>query len=436
VSRGFAVATSGGRDSTALLHATLSPAAAMGLEVHAFHVHHGLHADADGWMEHVQRQCQRWAQAGAPLRFHGQRLTQRPKRGESVEAWARRARYEELGNMAREAGVTLVLLAHHRRDQAETFLLQALRGAGPAGLAAMPRTVERDGIVWARPWLDHPREAIEAYVKRHRLSVVEDPANQDTRFARSRLRQAVWPALARSFPDVDGVLAAAAARLREAAQAVEEWSAVELARVCEHGVLRVDAWETLSPGQRALVLRAWLKDRLGQGAPDALVKRLMKELPGCAPARWPVHPGWELRRFRGRLDFDEVDVAPAPAATTTLQVTREGRYEVPTWKGALQVSPVREGGIALARLQHCELRPRTGAEQFRAAPMRPARSLKKQFQAAAIPPWQRRAPLLYSGDRLVFVPGLGIDADAVAEPGAPRVQLDWLPSSGAFAAPQ
>jgi tRNA(Ile)-lysidine synthase len=300
----------------------------------------------------------------------------------------------------------------------------------------MPRAVERDGIVWARPWLGQPREAIEAYVRQHRLSVVEDPANEDARFARSRLRQAVWPALARSFPDVEGVLAAAAGRLQEAAQAVEEWSSADLASVCENGVLQIGTWEALPTGRRALVLRAWLKDRLGRGAPDALVGRLMKELPGRSPARWPAPDGWELRRFRGGLQVDEVHTPSLPAATTTLQVVREGLYAVPSWNGVLQVSAVRDGGVSLARLRHCELRARTGAEQFRVALPRPARSLKKQFQAAAIPPWQRHAPLLYSGGRLVFVPGLGIDADAAAEPGAPRVQLAWLPCDGAFAAPQ
>ncbi|HET6599350.1 MAG TPA: tRNA lysidine(34) synthetase TilS, partial [Burkholderiaceae bacterium] len=145
-----AVAYSGGRDSTALLHATLAAAAPLSVHVVALHVHHGLSPNADAWLAHCDAQCARWARRGHPLTFAAQRLATQPARGESVEAWARSARYAALAEMALAHGATLVLLAQHRRDQAETFLLQALRGAGVAGLAGMPRGVERAGIVWQR----------------------------------------------------------------------------------------------------------------------------------------------------------------------------------------------------------------------------------------------------------------------------------------------
>ncbi|MBE0548863.1 MAG: tRNA lysidine(34) synthetase TilS, partial [Rubrivivax sp.] len=183
-----AVAASGGRDSTALLHCVVRRAAALGIEVVALHVHHGLMPAADTWLRQVRGQSRRW---GAAFMCH--RLDGSPPPGASVEAWARGERYRALAAMAREAGCGLVLLAHHRRDQAETWLLQALRGAGPAGLAAMPLQASRQGLVWARPWLDQARQAIDAYVRRHRLQFVDDASNADPRFARNRLRAAVWP---------------------------------------------------------------------------------------------------------------------------------------------------------------------------------------------------------------------------------------------------
>src|SRR3954468_17667909 len=143
-----AVACSGGRDSVALLHAARRAAHSLAADVVALHVHHGLMADADRWASEVEALCEGWN-----IGFLCARLAGAPSAGESVEAWARRERYRALGRLAREAGAGIVLLGHHLHDQAETVLLQALRGAGPAGLAAMPRLVEREGLLWARPWL-------------------------------------------------------------------------------------------------------------------------------------------------------------------------------------------------------------------------------------------------------------------------------------------
>ena len=171
-----AVAVSGGRDSMALLHCTANLACEAGIEVQALHVHHGLQPDADAWSRFVERTCKRWRAKGLPLHFAMQRLQGRPARAQSIEAWARAGRYQALAEMAQAAHCGLVLLAHHQGDQAETFLLQALRGAGPAGLAAMPARAERSGVVWARPWLAWPRESIDAYVRRHRIAYIDDRA--------------------------------------------------------------------------------------------------------------------------------------------------------------------------------------------------------------------------------------------------------------------
>ena len=159
------------------------------------HVHHGLSVHADAWLAHCDSLCRRWAARGKQLAFATRRLTGRPERGESVEAWRGANVTRALRELALEHGVSIVLLAHHEQDQAETFLLQALRGAGVAGLAAMPRQVERDGVVWARPWLRRDPDEIAAYVRRHRLTHIDDDSNADPRFARKRLRLTVWPSL-------------------------------------------------------------------------------------------------------------------------------------------------------------------------------------------------------------------------------------------------
>lgn len=434
--RRIGVAVSGGLDSTALWHATARQAVThASLEVVGLHVHHGLQPQADDWLVHLQRQARRWAARGLPVSLQWRRLSAAPARGDSVEAWARRERYAALAEMASAQGIDLVLLAHHRRDQAETFLLQALRGAGPAGLSAMPRQVLRGGMLWARPWLDQAREAIEAYARRHRLGFVEDPSNRDTRLARNRLRHRVWPALGGSFEGSEQRLSASAARAQEAADCLRELAELDLQASCTaEGALRVPAWLRLSTARRANLLRAWLAAQTRDGVPDSLVQRLQRELPPADAARWPFGAG-ELRLHRGQLSFDAGPTGlPARApAVLRIDLGHPGRIPVPQWCGAFQVDAVVHGGLAVARLRDCELRARAGGERFQNAAKGLPQSLKKQYQAAGVPAWERVGPLVFAADQLLYVPGLGIDARRIAPPGVPMLWPRWVPDAAAGA---
>lgn len=424
-----AVATSGGGDSTALLHAALHAAKPLGLRVAALHVHHGLMPQADEWAARVQRRCAAWRARGWAIECLVERLSASPLPGESIEAWARRERYRALRRMALQCGASLVLLAHHRRDQAETLLLQLLRGGGPAGLAAMPRSAEREGVVWARPWLDRPAGAIQHYLARYRLSHVVDTSNADDRFARSRLRQRVWPELLRQFPGAEAALAHAAMRAQEANAALHELAAIDAAAAGAGAAdLSVAVLANFSPARRANLLRSWLRERMGRGAPDSLVQRLVDEACApAAPARWPAPPGW-VQRYRGVLrwsagDATALGAVPAPGV---FDWSQPGDYPVPALAACVQVRAVRSGGVPASLLRACRLQTRQGGERFQ-QPGGIARSLKKAFQAAGVAVWQRDAPLVFSGDRLLYVPGLGIDARCMAETGRPRCRLQWIP---------
>jgi tRNA(Ile)-lysidine synthase len=423
-----AVAYSGGRDSTALLHATLAAAQANGTRVIALHVHHGLSPHADAWLVHCEAQCARWARTGRPIDFMAQRLDDRPAAGDSIEAWARRARYRALRVMADAAEVSIVLLAHHRRDQAETLLLQALRGAGLAGLAGMPRSVLREGITWLRPWLTRSRDDIDAYVLRHRLKHIEDDSNDDSRFARNRLRLEVWPALSGAFPQAESALAMSAGWAQEASELLDEIALDDLIEVGEADALNIEAWSKLSHPRRSNALRSWLAARLARPAPATLVTRLLVELATLRSARWPLR-GTELRLHRGRLFYQTVAACETAQARdpTLLSIRRAGRIRLSAWAGTLKVARVRACGVPLAWLAHCELREREGGERFQSGMGRPPRSLKKQYQAAGIATWDRSGPLVYSGGQLVFAPGLGIDARVIGSPEQALVTLQWLP---------
>lgn len=312
VSMRVGVACSGGVDSTALLHATARAAAPNGLEVRALHVHHGLLPEADVWWHDLEQRCQRWRRAGWPVAFCGARLAGQPARGDSVEAWARRERYRALTELARGEGVTLVLLAHHRRDQAETVLLQALRGAGAPGLSAMPRTVVREGITWARPWLDRPREAIEAYMRRYRLAHAVDPSNADVRYARNRLRTVVWPAFVDAFPHAEAALAATAARMQESARCLEDLARIDAAAAVGHDALMLARWLELPTARRANLLRYWATSWSSEGLPETLLQRLLTELPNARTGnQWPA-PGGRLLLRTGMLRYESA-MQPASA---------------------------------------------------------------------------------------------------------------------------
>jgi tRNA(Ile)-lysidine synthase len=426
-----AVAYSGGRDSTALLYATLRVARPLGLQVVALHVHHGLQARADDWLAHCQHWCQVWRRQGWPVMLAWAHLHLTPVPGDSVEALARRARYEALRRLALEHGAQVVLLGHHRTDQAETLLLQALRGAGVAGLAGMPMAASREGLTWLRPWLKRPRGDIEAYVGHHGLAYVDDDSNTDDRYARNRLRSRVWPALASAFPQAEAALADAATWAAEASECLDALATQDLSALGAEQALDLGACRGLGDARGRNALRAWVRRVSGCRPPASLLDRLWAESVGASAARWALLGG-ELRLYRGRLSW-VAHAATADCATPgprdiQLSLRGAGAVPVPGWGGVLHIERVCEGGVPWARLRRVALRVRRGGEQFQAGPGRPPRSLKKQFQAAAVPAWSRDGPLVYDRDgHLLYVPGLGMDARTWAAPGRPQWALRWEP---------
>lgn len=441
-----AVAYSGGRDSTALLHATAMVARDVaGACVVALHVHHGLSAQADDWLRHAEAVCEEWAAQGLPVRLLSRRVSLNLGAGESVEAVARAARHAALHDMTREARADLLLLAHHRQDQAETLLLQALRGGGVAGLAGIPRDVTRDGVRWVRPWLDHPRSAIEAYVAAHALRYVEDDSNAEPKYARNRLRLSVWPALVSAFPDAEVNLAASARRLSDALPVMAAWRAQALPPLLTSTVeasqdgtaarspaaLDARLWAAQPAALRRETLRHWYRQVSGQGMSATWVERLAEEVPSMVAAqggaRWSA---LNLSLYRGVLRWGRVSACEADAPErpdVRLSVCAVGDWPVAVWQGHLRVREVVSGGVPVPLLSELLLRPRTGGEQFQLGAGRPARSLKKQFQALGVPSWLRNGPLVFAGEQLLYVPGLGTDARAQAVVGVPQWSIEWLP---------
>ena len=259
------VAYSGGKDSTALVDvlARLKKTAYKNVieSVTAVHVHHGLSKMADEWVRHAEEQCAKWQ---IPLRVERVYVPQHSACG--IEAAARQARYKALMKVARELNSDAIFTAHHLDDRIETFLIQWIRGAGPEGLAAISpvRMLESAGddaeLVLARPWLEVSSNEIAAYVKRAKLTWVEDDSNADTRFLRNLIRNDILPPLDAARK---GWRAAAARSITLVAQSAEILSNLG-EDDCLHcagdkpGSLNIAKLLNLGFERQANCLRAWL----------------------------------------------------------------------------------------------------------------------------------------------------------------------------------
>lgn len=417
-----AVALSGGRDSVALLDALLHVAAARGHRLAALHVHHGLSPNADDW----QRFCAQLCEArGIAFVARAVVVPRAPRAG--VEAEARRLRYAALADAANAAGIGHVALAHHRDDQAETLLLQLMRGAGPHGLAGMAaaRTGPR-GVAFVRPLLDVPRAAIDAYAQAAKLAWVDDESNAAHRHLRNAVRHVVLPALVRVAAQAPATLARAARHQADAARLADDLAAADAAAYGDPGSLDRVAFATLPPHRARNLLRWFLR---GHGLPAPPEARLAAMLAQLARARADArvalaHAGAEVGIHRGR-----VVVHRAPPPPFDLRWTGERELALPHGRLAFDRADGAGFDPLRAAAAPVSIRLRAGGERLQLAAGRPRRAVKSLLREAGLAPWERRAlPLVWCGDALAVVPGVGVDAAFAAPPGSPGITVAWHPN--------
>jgi tRNA(Ile)-lysidine synthase len=396
------VGFSGGADSYALLHA-LTSLDGLGREVIALHVHHGLQPQAEEWaLRCADVACQTGAQFQL-LRVSVQRMSE-----QGPEAAARSARYEALAQQMRPGDV--VLTAHHRDDQAETLLLQLLRGAGPAGLAGMPPLVPFGKGWHARPLLGQTRETLQEYLKRRGLGWIEDPSNSSLDPARNYLRHRIMPALQARWPATGRTLARAAGHQAETLELTAALGRIDMEAVAadEPGALSVSALRALSRARLHNVLRVWLTDK-GLPAPNAarleqVRSRVLAAATDAQPhLRWP---GGELRRYRGAL-YAMTPLSPHDPTQVIDWDLNGDPLDLPHLGCRLCVADLRADVEGLRRAGRAiSIRFRRGGERCRVRGTAHSRALKSMLQEAGVPPWERdRIPLLYVGEQLHEVIG-------------------------------
>ena len=279
----LAVGLSGGADSTALL---LACARRWPGQVQAIHVHHGLQAAADGFEQHCVRLCR---ELQVPLSV--QRLDARPTPGQSPEDAARQARYKAFEAVAldgkAQVAIKSIALAQHADDQVETVLLALSRGAGVAGLAAMPACWERAGLQWHRPLLRVAAADVRHWLREQGQAWVEDPTNTDERFTRNRIRVQLLPVLEAAFPAFRATFARSASHAAQAAELLEE-----LAR---DDALAVGLPPQIAPLQRlgrarqANVLRHWLRVDHQTTPAAAQLAELLDQIQACTTRGHRIH---------------------------------------------------------------------------------------------------------------------------------------------------
>jgi len=410
------VSFSGGPDSTALLHALAQLPAARARGLRALHVDHALHADSARWATHCREFC-----AALALPCDVLRVQVDTGAGTGLEAAARDARHAALA--AELGGGEWLLFGHHRDDQAETVLLKLLRGAGPDALGGMHalRPFGR-GQLW-RPMLDCSRQQLRDYVDAHRLHVIDDPSNADTRLARNHLRHEILPRLLQHWPHAVDSIVHSAALSRAAAEALRvSWIAtLDRLRDPLSGSLDAEGWLALKPALREPLLDHWLHER-GLPAPTTAQRRQIEFQCGARAGRMPCvrWAGAELHIWKGRLWAlpPEREIDPAWSAP---------------WQGQPLALP-DGGALTLADSDAClatplQVRLRRGGERIKPAGDAHTRELRDLFQQALLPPWRRAAcPLLYAGDELIAVADRWMTEHGVAIFESARTKPRWQPA--------
>ena len=428
-----AIALSGGLDSSALLHLAHGWCSANAIPLHAFHIHHGLSPNADAWLGHCADAC---AALGVP--FAAQRVS--VEKGKSgTEAAARKLRYAALGALCFEHGVKLLLTAHHLDDQAETVLLQLLRGSGTAGLSGMdaanaaPDLLGNPQLVMVRPLLAASRAQLEAYVAEHGIAHIDDESNSDPRFARNALRHQVMPALAQAFPGFQERFARSAAHAQSAQRLLTELAAEDLAACLLGDCLDMVQLRGMSRDRAFNMLRHWFHVR-GLSMPSTawLAEMLAQLVEARHDAQLLVtHPDCHIRRHRDRLyitpKLGELDGMRDPDDDGVLDKDGEafrwdGQAQIafPAYGGVLHIEEAGQGlDPAWLRAQALTIDFRTGGERLKPAANRPTKPLKYHFQALDVPAWERaRLPIVWAGPELLFAAGIGMDCHhTTASPG-------------------
>jgi tRNA(Ile)-lysidine synthase len=418
---GLVIALSGGADSAALLIAAAGLGETFrGLSLRAVHVDHGMQAAAASFRAACTALC---TALNIPLTVVAVGVDATP--GVSLEAAAREARYAALAAELKPG--ECLLTAHHAEDQAETLLLQAMRGAGVKGLSAMPLCRPLGSGWHLRPLLDVPQAALLALKAGAAGTAVQDPMNQDPRFDRSYLRGRIWPLIEARWPGCAAALTRTARHAAEAQEMLDAAAAVLLSRLRDGDALSVPGLRALGANERVNVLRFWLCQSGVEPPSSARLTEALRQILDAQEDHLPAIP-WghrALRRYRQRI-FITAAEPPRLDGARRWRVERESRIDLGPGLGSLCWT-AQIGGLDFKRLPEFLLvRRRGGGETIRPGVAAKTQTVQHLCQAQGVLPWMRDAlPLVFADETLIAVADLWQEAGQCASAGAPGFAIRW-----------
>ena len=399
------VAFSGGLDSCVLLHLCAqfrlqNPA----LKISALHIHHGLSANADHWALHCQNLCQQWQ-----IEFQTQQVVVELGARISLEASAREQRYKVLHQALTPN--SLLLTAHHKDDQIETFFLALKRGSGLDGLTAMPVFQQLAIGAHFRPLLGVTRAELEKYALEQQLSWVEDESNQDTSYDRNFIRHVLTPLLQERWQGFTQTTARSIAILAAQREILEDVAVQDLAQCLFGEALNIESLSRLSAGRRDNVLRFWLRQNQ---APLWSQAQLIEAWQAVALAKEDAQPkleweGWQLRRFAQKLFLHKTsslykhenlcwDLAQPLALGSKVLSANFSPTQSPQLRMPLKTEQIT---VRFACAGSLKVQPHWRDN---------SRELKKVWQELAIPPWRReQIPMIFYNEQLVAAVGYWLE---------------------------
>jgi tRNA(Ile)-lysidine synthase len=412
---GIAVAYSGGLDSSVLLGLSQTYCQERKLSLFAFHVNHGLSAHAHEWQEHCAQRAQ-----SLGVEFDSARVVIAADTKDGIEASARAQRYRALGGLCVQRGVFILLTAHHQDDQAETLLLQLLRGSGVAGLAGMepsgimPKLLGTDKIVLVRPLLDVTRAELVTYTQIHALAHVDDESNSDTRFLRNAVRHKVMPALDMVSPGFVSRFARSVRHAQSAQRLLLELAREDWQRCGSREGLVLTATQELSGDRIDNLFRYWLSLNEIRMPTASRLQEMRKQLFHAKDdARITViHDGVHIHRYRNSVYLDRSSSASDSGhASRDFFWNGEASLHFPEFGGVLHFD-FASAGIAVDELKRLKLslRLRQGGERIKLAANRSTRDMKHHYQYLRIPYWLRpRLPFVWTDKQIVFAAAVGMN---------------------------